>query len=132
MIKKIKQWIDNLFMYVVVDGKDNSVTLSKRLAKRMKVMTLEQVKVFVFYIPSIRSYGFMLNPDFEQETQLSELMYNDKYRSIGFESLCPTVNRILYDYGLPSVICKLPVKECKTADSKRYYQICRPNGKFTR
>lgn len=132
MIKKILQWIDNLTAYVIVDGADNSVTLSKRLAKKMKVMQLAEVKVFVFYIPDMHSYGFMLNPHFESETQLSELQYNDKYRSIGFETLCPTVNRILYDYGLPQVKCKLSVKKHRTADGKEYYQMCKPNGKFTR
>lgn len=132
MFKKIRQWIDNLFMYVIVDGNDNSVTLSKRLAKKMRVMQLEQVKVFVFYIPNMRSYGFMLNPNFEQETQLADLQYNGKYRTIGFESLCPTVNRMLYDYSLPLAKCKLSVKRHKTAEGKEYYQMCRPNGKFTR
>lgn len=123
MIKKILQWFDNLTMYVIVDGSDNSITLSKRLVKNMGVMKMsDQPKVMVFRIPDMDSYGFMVNPDIEQQTQLNDIQYNSKHRSIGFESLCPTVNRILYDYQLPSGRFKLSVKK-HHMEGKAFYQI---------
>lgn len=131
MIDKIRQWF-NRGMYVIVDGADNSVTLSKQLVKDMGVMDMTvQPKVMVFRIPDKQSYGFMVNPKVEQETQLNDVQYNDKHKSIGFESLCPTVNRILYDYAMPCAACKLSVKKHRTATGEVYYQICRPNGEPT-
>ena len=131
MIEKIRQWF-NRGMYVIVDGADNSVTLSKRLVKDMGVMDMGvQPKVIVFRIPDMQSYGFMVNPDVEQETQLSDVQYNDKHKSIGFESLCPTVNKILYDYAMPCAMCKLSVKKHKTAVGKVFYEICKSHGEFT-
>ena len=120
-------------MYVIVDGADNSITLSKRLVKHMGVMDMnEQPKVIVFRIPKNNAYGFMVNPVVDQETQLCDIQYNDKYKSIGFESLCPTVNRILYDYGIPSSRHRLSIKLFRTSEGKCYYQICKPNGEFAR
>lgn len=131
MIKRIRQWFDNRSMYVVMDGADNSITLSKRLVKDMGVMDMGvQPKVMVFRISE--GYGFMVNPDVEQETQLNDVQYNEKYKTVGFESLCPTVNRILYDYAMPCAKYKLSVKKHRTAIGTIYYQICKPNGKFTR
>lgn len=124
MIKKILQWFDDLAMYVVVDGSDNSISLSKRLVKDMGLMKMNtQPKAIVFRIPEKDSYGFMIDPTVEQETQLNEVQYNDKYRTIGFESLCPTVNRILYDYQLPQGRFKLAVKKHRTIEHKVFYEI---------
>ena len=132
MIKKIKQWLDNLSMYVVVDGSDSSITLSKRLVKSMGVMDMcVQPKVIVFRVPDKQAYGFMVNPTIEQETQLCDIQYNEKYKTIGFESLCPTVSRILFDYNIPITSCKLSVKKYRTATGEPYYLICKPNGKHT-
>lgn len=117
-------------MYVIIDGSDNSVTLSQHLCKHMDFMGLETAKVFVFGITGDgsgeKAYGFMLNPDLEQETQLADIQYNSKYHCVGFESLNPTVARILYDYGLPaSAKVKLSVDVCRAGD-KEYYKILRP------
>lgn len=131
MKKRIMQWLDNFYSYVIVDAEDNSITLSKRLVKRMNVMGCGEAKVFVFRISGSQDYGFMLNPNIEQETQLADVQFNGKYRTIGFESLCPTVNKILYDYGLPPAKYKLSVKTKHTCEGKTYFKICKPNGKRT-
>lgn len=128
MLKKFKQWIDDRRMYVIVDGADNSVTLSKRLVKDMGVMEMTtQPKVMVFKV--FGGYGFMVDPDVEQETQLNNIQYNEKHRTIGFETLCPTVNRILYDYHLPQGRYKLGIKKRRTK-GKVFYTIHEPYGKF--
>ena len=111
--------------YVIADASDNSITLSRALFRHMDVFKLDQAKVFVFKVGE--DYGFMLNPQLEHETPLADIQYNTKYRTVGFECLYPTVNRIFYDYGLPPLAkAKLSVKVCK-AKFFDYYLICRPH-----
>lgn len=128
VMKRIFSYIINLFRrryHVVLDGTDNSVTLSKGLYHHISG-NLRQGKVFVF--SSVAGYGFTLNiPDVP--TQVSDIQYNGKYGTIGFESLCPTVNKILYDYGLPLGKYRLSVSYNKEHD---YYLIHRPYGKSIR
>ena len=45
----------------------------------------------------------MPDPGIAEPTQLCQIQYNGKYRCIGFETLCPSVGRILYEYGLPAL-----------------------------
>lgn len=133
MVQKIITWLRSLFVYVIADATDNSITFSRRLFKQLNVMGLDVARIYAFYIPDTRCYAFMLNAPIEQETQLADVQYNSKHRCVGFECLCPTVNRIFYDYGLPAnVRCKLSVKVCKTEEGLTYYQICRPYGRNTR
>lgn len=114
-------------LYVIADATDNSITLSKRLFHKMGVMELDVAKVYVFSIPLSKTYAFILNPPFDKPTQLCDIQYNSKHRCVGFETLCPTVNRIFYDYRLPhDRRCKLSVKLRKTVEGVVYYEICRP------
>jgi hypothetical protein len=120
-------------MYVVADATDNSITFSKKLFTELDVMNLDVARIYTFYIPDSKCYGFILNPNFEQETQLADVQYNGKTKSVGYECLVPTVNRMFYDYGLPANSkCKLSVKVCLTTEGVKYYQICKPYGKHNR
>ena len=115
MIKKLRLWLLRVSrwyrhraLYVIADATDNSITFSKALFDLMDVMKLDVAKVYVFKLFNVKSlsrelplYAFAINPPFEQETQLADIQYNAKHKCIGFESLCPTVNKIFYDYGLP-------------------------------
>lgn len=129
MIRRLIRFFSDRSCYVIADAKDNSITFSSRLFKRMGVMKLDKAKVMCFFEPKSRCYAFILNPDIgEKSTQLADISYNTKYKCIGFECLVPTVNRIFYDYGLPAESrCKLTVRKLK-AGSLEYYQICRPYG----
>ena len=144
MIKKLRIWLMRVWrwyrhraLYIIVDPTDNSVTLSHGLFDHMDVMNQEVAKVFVFSIPSngsCKSYAFTLNPDIKQPTQLCDIQYNSKYRSIGFETLCPTVNRILYDYALPNRKTKLSVEPANVPSdssegSMTIYKILSPYDK---
>ena len=121
LFKKILDWFRRRHMYVIADGSDNSITLSRALFHHMGGMELEQAKVFAF-----NTYGFILNPQFDQETQLADIQYNEKYRTIGFPMLNPSVARMFYDYQMPALIrAKLNVK-AKTAGDITYYEICPP------
>lgn len=120
-------------MYIIADATDNSITFSKRLFNDLNVMNQDAAKVYTFYIPQSKCYGFILNPAIEQETQLADVQYNEKNKCVGYECLVPTVNRIFFDYGLPADIrCKLSVRIRKTDNGVKYYQICRPYGKYSR
>ena len=130
ILKKIINWFRSRHMYVIADATDNSITFSHALFHHMGGLSLEQAKVFAFYVPAVEPrqghYGFILNPEFDQETQLADIQYNTKHRTIGFEMLNPTVNRMFYDYGLrPMTKVKLTVK-CKRLHEITYYQISPP------
>lgn len=73
----------------------------------------------------------MLNPPIEAQTQLCSIQYNAKYKTVGFETLCPTINRILYDYGISGTKpCKLSVSIHLDGTGQQYYQIEHPHHKF--
>jgi len=145
MIRKFRLWLLGVWrwyrhrsLYVIADPSDNSVTLSRALFDHMDVMNQEQAKVFMFSVGDGSAgtgiYAFTLNPDIQQPTCLADIQYNSKHRSIGFESLCPTVNRIFYDYGIPyDHPVKLSVETATvpvgSADGKpfTYYKILRPH-----
>lgn len=114
--------------YVIADCHDNSITLSKALFKYMNVYKQDEAKVYVTKVEDY--YAFVINPPIEQPTQLADIQYNAKYKTIGFESLCPTVNRIVYDYGLPAnTRIKLSIKILHTKENNiTYYLICKPNN----
>lgn len=127
IINKLIKWWRHLRHYVIVDPGDNSVTLSKALFAHIKNNAHEsnEARVFVFRVGD--SYGFMTSSGIEQPTQMCDIQYNDKYRCIGFETLCPSVGRILYDYGLAATSrVKLSVSVFRTLQGKVYYQIERP------
>lgn len=133
IFKKIKTWWQHLRYYVIADPTDNSVTLSKALFSHIKNSAREgdEARVFVFRVGD--SYGFMANPDIEQPTQMCDIQYNGKYRCIGFETLCPSVGQILYDYRLPATErVKISVSVCHTLQGKVYYQFERPHAKHIR
>lgn len=132
--KFIHKW-KSLKYYVIADPADNSVTLSKHLFNHIRCNTHGDniPSVFVFRIPSNGTFGFMLNPDIEQPTQLCQIQYNGKYQCIGFETLCPSVGRIFFEYGLAAHRpVKLSVSVMKTTQGKIYYQIDVPTSKLIR
>ncbi|MCL1609505.1 hypothetical protein [Marseilla massiliensis] len=134
--KLINKW-RSLRYYVIADPSDNSVTLSKRLFFHMKKCAessgVDGASVFVFRIPQGGTFGFMLSPEISEPTQLCQIQYNGKYRCIGFETLCPSVGRIFFEYGLPALRpVKLSVSVRQTPQGKTYYQFDLPTHKTIR
>lgn len=128
----IQKW-RSLRYYVIADPADNSVTLSRHLFAHIRKGAGDNTSVFVFRIPLYNTFGFMLNPSIDEPTQLCQIQYNGKYRCIGFETLCPSVGRILYEYGLPALRpVKLSVSIRRTPQGKVYYQIDVPTSKQLR
>lgn len=137
MLNKLITWWRNRHNFVIMDARDNSVTFSRRLFRHIKKVYGNedlQPKVFVFYTPAAECYGFAVNPPLDQPTQLADIQYNSKHKCIGFESLNPTVAKILYDYGVARFMkpCKLTVTTKVTPQGRVYFQIERPHEKFTR
>lgn len=120
-------------LFVRLDPKDNSVTFSKRLCRHIGIDSLkDKAKVFTFKEPMSGRYGFQINaddlPDYAAQ---ADIQYNSKHRCVGFESLVPTVNLILYDYGMPhSIEAKLRVS-VKVYAGKIFY-IIEPNPKYAK
>lgn len=114
-------------VYVIADCKDNSMTVSKRLYRMMKRQFTDKAKVFVFQVAGSADYGFMINPEGVDAQVTSEVMYNDKYKCVGFECLYPTVNMIAYQFDLPAQSAtKLSVFPDKTDTGQKFFRICRP------
>lgn len=135
MFDKIKNWFRRRTFFVICDPNDNSVTLSKALFKHMDATSKGAAKVYTFFVPygdGAGEYGFIVDPQFDCETQLADIQYNSKFKTVGFECLVPTVNRIFYDYDLTHEWpVKLSVQVCRTGELL-YYKICRPNDKHLR
>lgn len=133
MVKLIRKLHNRFSRFVIADASDNSVTISRSLLSDIKRQGAREVDVFVFYIPAFKAYGFTINPELTRQTTLARLQYNSKYRSIGFESLCPTVNKIFYDYGLqPNSQARLKVRRHITGDNKIIYIIQPPHYGISR
>lgn len=129
--KLLHKW-QSLRYYVIADPADNSITLSKRLFQHIRDNAKEggDTSVFMFRIPRAGTFGFMPNHDITKPTQLCQIQYNSKYRCVGFETLCPSVGRIFYEYGLPALRpVKLSVSIKRTPQGKVYYQIDVPSSK---
>jgi hypothetical protein len=88
--------------------------------------TDNSAQVFVFAIPEERTYGFTTHIP-QEPTQLCTIQYNSRYHSVGFESLCPSVVKMYYDYLFSlNRRYKLYVKVRHTADgSTIFYQLIR-------
>lgn len=133
MILKFIDTFRKLSCFVIADASDNSITFSKKLFKELRLLELTEAKVMVTTISGTRDYCFIINPPLPEgvETQLAEVMVNDKYHCIGFECLVPTVNRIFFDYGLPEGSkCRLTVEKGVVKETGlEYWKICRPHGK---
>ena len=128
MFTKVKDWYRRRRFFVIADPTDNSITLSKSLFRHMDVMDMDVAKIYVFRVGT--KYAFTINPDLGGvETQLADIQYNAKHKTIGFECLVPTVNRIFYDYDLPhDKRVKLTVRVRK-AGKLVYYELCCPVGR---
>lgn len=130
--ERLITWWNNSRNFVIMDARDNSVTLSRRLFRFINDVYGEdgvQPKVFVFYTPATERYGFVVNVPFDQPTQLADIQYNSKHKCIGFECLNPTVAKILYDYGVTMHLkpCKFTVTKQVTPQGRVYFQIERPH-----
>lgn len=144
ILTKIRLWWRALKFhrpYIIADCSDNSITLSRSLYRHMELSARLNAsasngsqnpqkipaRVFIFHIPAWNTYGFTVNPDIRDSAGLADIQYNPKYRTIGFEALCPTVNSIFHYYGLPHDLkMKLTVTIRTLPEGRVFYNIERP------
>lgn len=84
--------------YVVMDPRDNSVTLSPALFASLGGFD-ECHRVYVFQVAGSDDYAFIVNPDFPEETQISDVQVNTKTKEVGFECLIPSVPMMFARWG---------------------------------
>ena len=127
IISKIKWMLTKHKYFVIMDAKDNSVTLSKAVFKELGGENMKCDRVIV----TRSQLGYVFTNEHkmsDKDTVLCAIQLNQKHNCIGFETLCPTVNRIFYDYGLkPDISAKLSV-EIHFAGDMKYFLILNPNG----
>ena len=133
VLKRLSLWWRSIRFfryYVIADSNDNSITFSRKLYKHIELSSHcdDRAQVYMFKIPAWDTYGFKVNPDLNnRNAQLADIQYNEKYKTIGFESLLPSVNRIFHDYGLPfGQKMKLTVTIRQLGNGKIFYNIERP------
>ena len=105
LFEKFKQIFAPWLYNAILDPADSSVTLSNAVLRHMRSQAEEgeQAVVFMVRTSDTDEYAFVANPDLGgKPAQLCELQYNSLYQCSGFETLAPTVGRILYDYNLPN------------------------------
>lgn len=138
LAERIKRWWKlRQGFYVTMDMRDSSVSFSRKLYARLEPEIMVNVelssiegenrayvdtrgKVMMFWEPESECYGFVVSPKLSKETQLADVQFNTKYGTVGFESLIPTVARVLYDYGIVADRVKLSVTEQKSGEMVWY------------
>lgn len=119
--------------FVVLDGRANSVTLSKGIYEHIMMRARIDSSIFVFRIIGRRTYGFCLREDWEElrnaQTDFCQLQYNQEHNKIGFRSERPSVTAILDDYNLPlEKMVRLTCIPRKDKNGEAYYEIINPNS----
>ena len=118
--------------FVVLDGRANSVTLSKGIYDHIMQKERTDNSIFVFRLSNRGTYGFCMREDLEElrkaNTSFAQLQFNQEYKKIGFRTEFPSVTAILDDYNLPlDRMVRLTCIPRKSAEGEPYYEIMRPN-----
>lgn len=131
LIDKIKGF-RNRNDFVVLDGRANSVTLSKCIYDHIMQKERTDNSIFVFRLSDRGTYGFCMREDWEElrkaNTAFAQLQFNQKYKKVGFRSDLPSITAILDEYNLPlDRMVRLTCIPRKSAKGEPYYEIMRPN-----
>lgn len=120
--------------HVVLDGRANSVTVSKAVYSHIMQYEPKGTDVIVFRVSDTQQFAFGLRDSFPTlattATVYSQLQYNEKHHTIGFRSERPSVTAILSEYGCPmDGMVRLSVIPRFTCTGDAFYEIQRPNLK---
>ena len=118
--------------FVILDGRANSVTLSKGVYRRIMQKERTDYSVFVFRLSDRGTYGFCMREDWEElcksNTAFAQLQFNQEHKKVGFRSDLPSVTAILDEYNLPlNRMVRLTCIPRKSQKGEPYYEIMRPN-----
>lgn len=117
--------------FVILDGRANSVTLSKGIYDHIMQKERTDHSVFVFRLSDRGTYGFCMREDWEElckaNTAFTQLQFNQEHKKVGFRSDLPSVTAILDEYNLPlNRMVRLTCIPRKTGKGEPYYEIIRP------
>ena len=119
------RWMDEHTCRVLIDGSDNSVSMSKGLIKAAGIFDKDIEGALIVRLVSTGEYAIVFKQNGDERIPMANaIKYNSKYKSIGFESLTPTVNRILNDYNL-TLMSKQTLWVKKKTTNIDYWLICR-------
>lgn len=118
--------------FVILDGRANSVTLSKGVYRHIIQKERTDHSVFVFRLSGRGTYGFCMREDWEElckaNTSFTQLQFNQEHKKVGFRSDLPSITAILDDYNLPlNRMVRLTCIPRKSQKGEPYYEIMRPN-----
>lgn len=118
--------------FVILDGRANSVTLSKGVYRHIMQKERTDHSVFVFKLSGRGTYGFCMREDWEElcksNTAFTQLQFNQEHKKVGFRSDRPSVTAILDEYNLPlNRMVRLTCIPRKSQKGEPYYEIMRPN-----
>lgn len=122
------RWVDEHTCSVLIDGSDNSVSMSKGMIKAVGIYD-KDIEGALIVKTSGGQYGIVFKEKDRQEhselSNVANIQYNSKYKSIGFETLTPMANRILDDYGLPIMSKQKFSVKLRKSIFIEYWEICR-------
>lgn len=118
--------------FVILDGRANSVTLSKGVYRHIIQKERTDHSVFVFKLSGRGTYGFCMREDWEElckaNTAFTQLQFNHEHKKVGFRSDRPSVTAILDEYNLPlNRMVRLTCIPRKSQKGEPYYEIMRTN-----
>lgn len=122
------RWVDEHTCSVLIDGSDNSVSMSKGMIKAVGIYDKDIEGALIVRLCDSGEYAIIFkikdDPLYNEIPRVSNIQYNCKYKSIGFESLTPMATRILNDYGLP-ILSKQSFSVKHIKNNIDYWVICR-------
>lgn len=114
--------------FVVLDGRTNSVTLSKGIYDHIMRKERTDYSILVFFLQEEEHYGFCMREDWEElrrtNTNYTQLQFNQEYKKVGFRTDLPSVTGILDDYHLPlDKMVRLSCIPRLSGKGETYYEI---------
>lgn len=122
------RWMDEHTCRVLIDGSDNSVSMSKGLIRAAGIFD-KDIEGALIVKTTDGQYAIVFKekdrPEHRELSNVANIQYNSKYKSIGFETLTPMANRILNDYGLPLMSKQKFSVKLRKSIFLEYWEICR-------
>lgn len=129
LISDIRKYIQRKTHYILVDGRDGTITLGKKV---FEAMGGNDMRSSVMMIKIGDKYAFtneLIFDMIDEGCPSFEVQYNTKYKTVGFNPSTPTLATILYDYGMPhDAVCRLSV-QIEDMFNVKYFIICPPTEK---
>ena len=117
--------------FVVLDGRTNSVTLSKGICDHIMRKERTDYSILVFFLQEEEHYGFCMREDWEElrrtNTNYTQLQFNQEHKKVGFRTDLPSVTGILDDYHLPlDKMVRLSCIPRLSGKGETYYEVIPP------